>query len=201
MLPVLLRGLRSSHTTATNTGNEASLAAARALEAKLQVLSDTHPVTSKALQPITITELEANSYLKAHGPEFLPRGVSDPEVHIRSDYVSGSADVNFSQLNQTTTKGDDWQTKTVAWFLRDKQHVSAKGKLDTANGQGKLTLMSVTVGTVELPQWLVDWVMETYVQPRTKADLKKSFPLPDHVTHIKLAPGEATFYRSSNKDR
>lgn len=181
------------------TSSEASLAAARALEAKLQALSDTNPSPSSLLQPIVITELEANAYLKSHSRELLPPGVTDPEVHINSDHVSGAADVNFSQLNQGTTKGDGGQPKTLAWLFGNKQRVAAKGKLETANGQGKLIITNVTVGTLELPPWLVDWAIETYVKPRGNIDLSKPFVLPDHVTHIVLGAGQATFFRSPNK--
>jgi hypothetical protein len=199
--PSFTTRVAATSNTAPARGGDLPPAATREIEAKIQALSDNSATPSGVLQPIVITELEANSYLKAHSPEFLPQGVSDPEVHISSDHLSAAAEVNLSQLNQAGAKADDWQAKTMAWLFKDKRRVSASGKLETANGQGKLTVTRVTVGNMELPNWLGDWALETYVQPRSKTDLKKPFVLPDHVTRIELENGRATFYRSPNKGR
>ncbi len=184
--------------TATSD-TQMSEAAARALEAKIQVLSDLNPVPRTHLKPVVITQPEANSYLKYRGQEFLPQGVTHPEVQIHSDHLSAAADVDLARLNQSSGKSEDWQTKSLAWLFREKQRVSARGKLESGNGQGKLTITSITVGQVELPQWLVDWMIDNYVQPRSHVDLRKPFALPDHVTRVELGPGRATFYRSSDE--
>lgn len=186
---------------ADKTNPPASEEAARALEAKLQVLSDSQAKLPKDLKPVVITEVEANSYLKSRGQGFLPPGVSNPEVHINPGQVSATASVDLSQLNQTVAKADDWQGKTLSWLFKEKQRVSATGKLETGNGQGTLKITSIMVGNVQLPDWMVDWALQNYVNSRSSVDLTKPFTLPDHVTHIVLAPGQATFYRSPDKQR
>ena len=75
---------------ATSAGGRASApdrsalsqGAANDLAAKITMLSDRHPRPSGALDPVTITDQEANSYLKYKGREFLPPALHDPEVHI-----------------------------------------------------------------------------------------------------------------------
>jgi hypothetical protein len=191
----------SPQTRSVNEGGKISPEAARALEEKIELLSASDPDGSTGSQPIVITDLEANSYLKYHGREFLPPGVYDPEVHIHPDRVSGTAEVDFNQLNQTAPKTDDWGASLLAMILKGRERVSAKGKLDTANGQGKLTIEDVQLGTSEIPDWLVSVLLENYVQKRYNVDLTKPLTLPDHVTRIELGDGRATFYRSPNKGR
>ncbi len=182
-------------------GDDISPAAARALEAKIQVLSNRDAKPGAPYPPVVITEKEANSYLKLRGHEFIPAGVDDTEIHIQADGVSGTADVDFNQLNQGSPKSDDWGSKVLTWIFKGRQRVSGKGKLETSNGQGTLTIESVTIGNSEVPGWLVNLLLENYVQARYKIDLTKPFTLPDHVTRIELGAGQATFHRSANKNQ
>ncbi len=178
--------------------SELSPLAARTLEAKIQLLAD--PGTGAGgSQPIVISDLEANSYLKYRGRDFLPPGVSDPQVHIHPDRVSGAAEVDFNQLNQTGVKTDDWSAKLLAMLVTGKQRVAADGRLETASGQAKLKIENLQLGNTTLPDWLVAALLDTYVQKRYHVDLSKPLLLPDHVTHIELGDSRATFYRSPSK--
>lgn len=199
--PLPRLGSSSPQAIASNAGGELSPAAARALEAKIQALSSS-PAAAPApasFPPIVITDLEANSYLKYYGREFLPPGVSDAEVHIHPNQVSGAAEVDFGQLNSGAAKTDDWGASILAALLKGKQRVSANGKLETGNGQGKVTIENVQFGTAEVPDWLVSPLLDNYVQKRYKIDLSKPLVLPDHVTRVELGDGRATFFRSRDK--
>lgn len=193
-----LRGYVRTGVATLDVNAEISPAAAGALEAKMRALSESTPGKSTVFKPIVVTELEANSYLKYHGQEFLPPGVDDPEIHITPGGVSGAADVDFNKLNQTAQR-DDWGAKLLSAVFRGRQRVSATGKLETGDGQGKVTIQNVVVGTMALPDPLVNFLLENYVQKWYKIDASKPFVLPDHVTHIALGPGSATFYRSPKK--
>lgn len=176
-----------------------SPASAQALEAKIQALSDSNPDPPATLSPIIITDVEANSYLKYRGKEFLPAGVYEPKVHVHPDRISGAAEVDFVELNRAGTQPDDWAARLFASMFRGRQRVQASGRLETRNGQGKLTIENVILGTTAVPQVLVNWMIQNYVQARYNLDLSKPFALPDHVTHIELADGRATFRRSPYK--
>ena len=185
----------------TKAGGEISQAAARALEAKIQILSNSNARPPKSFDPILITEAEASSYLKYHGQEFLPRSVRNPEIRITPERLLGAADVDFNELQPAGAATDDWVAKMLAWVLRGRQKVTATGRLDTGNGQAKLTIENVTVGTTPIPDWMVALLLQHYVQVRYNLDLSKPFLLPDHVTHIELGAGHATLYRSPTKNR
>ena len=187
---------RTGKTTAPSAG--ISLEAARSWQAKIRLLSA--PLTGKpaSFQPIVVTEVETNSYLKYDGREFLPPGVNDPQIHITPERIYGTADVDFGQLNQAS-KTDDWGARALAMAFPGKQRVSAAGRLDTNGSQGKVTIQDVRVGSFAVPDALVSFLLESYVQKRYKIDLSKPLPLPDHVTRIELGAGNATFYRGPAK--
>jgi len=165
----------------------------------MRVLSGSEVGASQSFQPIVITEREANSYLKYHGQEFLPPGVHDPAIRITPDRVFGAAVVDFNEFSRAYRNPRDWGPRVLAAIFKGRQRVTAAGKLETQNGQAKVKIENVTVGSTSMPDWLVDFVVENYLQPRYKFDLSKPLPLPDHVTHIELGAGQATFFRSLSK--
>ena len=195
------RSSRDGGSLVANADVEVSPAAAQALEEKMPLLATPVPNTAKSLAPVTISETEANSYLKYRGQSFLPPAVHDPEVHITSDRVSGAAEVDFDQLNQQAAKADDWATRAMTSIFSGRQRVNATGKLETRNGQGKATIESASIGNTALPPALLDWLVRNYLQQRYKIDLTKPFTLPDHVMRIELGAGRALFLRSPDKSR
>jgi hypothetical protein len=171
------------------------------VEQKILVLSDTTTRPGARYDPVVLTDSEANTYLEAHARDFLPPAVQNPEVRIASDHVTGSAEVDFNQLNQGQPASNDLTSSILASVFKGKQRVTADGKLETSNGQGKVNIENVSIGSTSIPDWLVQLLLRNYVQNRYKVDLSKPFTLPDHVTRIELASGRATFIRSANKVR
>ncbi len=199
---VLISTLGLIAAPASNSTDNPALATVRSVEAKIQLLTGPAPPGSRpTFDPIVITEQEANAYLKFHGREFLPPGVYSPEVHIRPGDVSGAADVDFNELNNSGPKTNDWGARFLAMVFRGRQHISAKGKVTTGNGQGHVTIQDVQVGSFEVPDWLVSLLVQNYVERRYNIDLSKPLALPDHVTHVDLGAGRATFYRQEQKNQ
>jgi len=173
-----------------------SQAAANELAAKIAMLSEARPPGSGPLQPVTITDHEANSYLKLRGHEFLPPALQNPEIHIEPEQIAGAAEVDFDELGAMGEKANDWGARLMAFVFKGKQHVTATGTLSTGNGQGKFTLTRLTVGSTSLPAGFVNFLLQSYMEKQYKIDLSKPFNLPPHVTHIELASGRATLRRS-----
>jgi len=178
-----------------------SEAAARSLAEKISVLTGTESGRAGSYQPVVITQDEANSYLKYRGHEFLPPGIHDPALRISPAGVSAAGDVDFNELGATERQGSDWGLKLLALIFRGKQRVSATGKLETGNGQGKVMIESLTIGTTSIPAGFVNFLVQSYMRRRYNVDLSKPFALPDRVTHIELGTGGATFHRSANRSR
>jgi hypothetical protein len=178
---------------------DATQAAAQSMEAKLRILQseDVRPAAS-SYPAVIVTENEANSYLKIHSPEFLPPGVHGPALRFQPEHVTGSADVNFDEFSRVYTNPNDWGPKVMAAMFKGTQRVTATGKVQSSNGQATVQVESVTVGPMIVPVWLVDYLVQNYLQPKYKFDLSKPLPLPSHVRQIVLGSGQATFLRGSN---
>ena len=101
-------------------------------------------------------------------------------------------------MGEFGAKNNDWGARFLALVFKGKQRVVAKGKLETENGEGKLTIQSLTVGSTSIPSAFVNFLVHDYVERRYRIDLSKPFHLPEHVTHIALERGRATLYRSAN---
>lgn len=181
----------------SNTPAALSPLAAQQLETKLDMLQK--PSSPTSYHPIVITDFEANSYLKFKGQTILPPSVQNPEVRIDSDGIYGVADVDFNQLSPQNGSTQDWSTQAFSMILNGKQRVSAVGKLQTANGEAKVNIQNVYIGSTQVPQVLVEWLLSNYVQTKYKVDLSKPLLLPDHVARIELAHGQATLLRSPDK--
>jgi hypothetical protein len=178
---------------------DATLAAAQSMEAKLRILQSEDVRPASSYPAVVVTEHEANSYLKIHSPEFLPPGVHGPALRFQPERVTGSADVNFDEFSRVYTNPNDWGPKVMAAMFKGTQRVTATGKVQSSNGQATVQVESVTVGPMTVPVWLVDYLIQNYLQPKYKFDLSKPLPLPAHVRQIVLGSGQATFLRGSDK--
>jgi hypothetical protein len=186
---------------ASEAASKLSPAAAESLERKFAMLANGQADPSAPHRPVTISEAEANSYLKYHGGEFLPPGVHNPRIHIFPNRVSGTAEVDFDELERAGAQNNDWAARLISMVFKGKQRILAVGKLETGNGEGKVTIESLTVGSTSIPPAFVNLLVQNYVENRYQIDLAKPFDLPSDVTHIDLARGHAVFRRSVNKSR
>jgi hypothetical protein len=175
-----------------------SKSAADSLAAKFATLSSKQGAPSGPLDPIVITDLEANSYLKFRGHEFLPPALRDPEVHIMPGNITGAANVNFDELGGALKKDSgDLTSQMLSYVFRGTQRVTATGTLESKDGEGKFTLTNLTVGSTSLPPAFVTFMLQGYIEKQYKVDISKPFPLPGHVSRIELAPGRATIQRAA----
>ena len=177
----------------------AARSSGNSLESKIAELSIPQKQYPKSFKPIVITDGEANDYLRSHGPEFLPPGVENPQVRIYADRVTGSALVDFDQLQAIGKQTNDIGMQVVGTLFKGKQKVAATGKLSSGDGQAQVTVQDLSVGDTSIPDWLTRAMLQSYLEKSYKFDLAKPFPLPDHVTRIDLSTGQATFVRSPNK--
>jgi hypothetical protein len=195
----LVRDMESRNSSSVAARPNATRSSSESLESKIQELSISATEQPKTFKPIVITDGEANAYLKAHGPEFLPPAVENPELRIYADHVSGAATVDFDQLQAVGKQTNDIGMQVVGTLFKGKQKVSASGKLSSGDGHAQVTVQNLSIGTTDIPDWLTQAMLQNYMEQAYKLDLSKPFPLPDHVTRIDLATGQATFVRSPAK--
>ena len=170
---------------------DATEAAAQSMAAKLRILESEDGRSATSYRAVVVTENEANSYLKIHRPD-LPPGVHSPALRFEPEHVTGSADVNFEEFSRVYANPNDWGPKVMAAMFRGTQRVTATGKVQSSNGEATVKVETVTVGSMTVPPWLVDYLVQNYLQPKYKVDLSRPLELPDHVRQIVLGVGRAT---------
>ena len=178
------------------TFDSATLAASKSMEAKLEILGSQGAPPSAPHSAVIVTEREANSYLKVHSGEFLPPGVRTPSLSVQPEHLTASGDVDFDALARSYPNPNDWGPKVLAAMFKGTQHVTVTGKVQSDNAGAHVQIERVVVGSMTVPNWLVDYVVQNVLQPRYKFDLNKPLPYPDHVTRIVLGSGQVTFLRS-----
>jgi hypothetical protein len=188
-------GANEASPSQLHTQSGLSRTAAGVFQSKLMELSATSPVKGSSLSPIVITDDEVNSFMKYDRPEFLPTGVSDLDFHFKPDGIHGAANVDFDQLRPSQQTESPLTARLLASIFQGTQRLTALGVLETKDGTGSLTIKDVHIGSTALSDWLVNFLIQTYVESEYKVDLSKPFLLPNHVTRIEFAPGKATFVR------
>ena len=178
-----------------------STAAAGAFESKLIELSSTRPLKRGSPSPIVITDNEVNSFVKYYRPQFLPAGVNDLEFHFKPDGIHGAANVNFDQLKPSQQSESPLTARLLASIFHGTQRLTALGVLESKDGTGTLTIKDVHIGSTALSDWLVNFLIHTYVESEYKVDLSKPFLLPDHVMRVEFAPGKAVFVRGAKQQK
>jgi hypothetical protein len=181
-------------------GTRVAPSASETLQSKIQELSIPASEKPKSFRPIVITQEEANAYLRTQGSSFLPPAVENPEIQIHSDHLSAVAEVDFDKLQQFGKQNNDVGAQVLGTLFKGRQKVSASGKLQTGDGKGQLTVQDLSIGSTSIPDWLTQALLQNYLEKAYKLDLTKPFALPDHVTRIDLANGQATFVRSPSKN-
>jgi hypothetical protein len=77
------------------------------------------------------------------------------------------------------------------------QHVTVTAKIQSEDAGVLVQIESVVVGSMTVPKWLVDYLIQNVLQPRYKFDLSKPLPYPNHVSRIVLGSGQTTFLRGA----
>ncbi|HET7100618.1 MAG TPA: hypothetical protein VFJ52_05655 [Terriglobia bacterium] len=178
-----------------------SRVAANEFQSKLMLLSATGPVKGGSRSPVVFTDDEVNSFIKYDRPPFLPPSVRDLEIHFKPDGIHGAANVNFDELKPSQQSGNPLTARLLASIFQGTQHLTALGVLESKDGTGTLTIKDVHIGSTALSDWLVNFLIQTYVESEYKIDLSKPFLLPNHVTHIEFAPGKAILVRGAGQKK
>lgn len=175
--------------------------AASTFQSKVMQLSANGSSKGGSLRPVVFTDDEVNSFIKYDRPPFLPPSVRDLEIHFKPDGIHGAANVNFDELKPSQQSGNPLTAKLLASIFQGTQHLTALGVLESKDGTGTLTIKDVHIGSTALSDWLVNFLIQTYVESEYKIDLSKPFLLPNHVTQIEFAPGKAIFVRGAERKK
>lgn len=157
----------------------ASLVAAQKLER----------IGSEKLQPgetVTLSEIELNSYIQYDYAEEIPEGVRDLRVTLLKDYGVAEALVDLEKLS--AVKSSPIATMGARLF-RGERKLRARCRFVSANGQGKVDVEEVELDGQALPDFLVEFLLASTVQPHLPDfESGKPFPLANKLRQIRLEP-------------
>jgi len=161
---------------------EAAESAAR----KLKRIEQAHD-SGESFGTVQISEQEANSYVAYELAADIPAGVSDIVLQFTPGRVSGSSVINFEKLKE----GLETTPNPITLFLlRGVHRVGAEGSTSGTSGTGQFKLERVLLDGVELPQMVVDYMIEQYLIPRfPDAAINRPFALPFSIDSFRTGTG------------
>jgi hypothetical protein len=162
---------------------------AQSREASLTAAEKLERITSEKLEQgetVTLSESELNSYIRYDYASEIPSGVRDLAVTLVKDHGVAEAFVDFEKL--PAVKGSLVATLGARLFRGEKK-LRARCRFISANGQGTIEVDSVEVDNQPLPDFLVDWLIASTVQPHLPDfEAGKPFPLANNLRQIRLEP-------------
>ena len=149
--------------------------AARSAARKFERIAEAND-SGKSFGTVRISEHEANSYLAYELAASIPAGVSDIALQFTPGRISGTTVVDFEKLKE----GLRTQPSPIAMFLLRGVHtIGVEGSAVGSNRTGEFRLERVLLDGVELPQMVVDYMIEQYLRPRfPDAAINRPFALP-----------------------
>ena len=155
----------------------ASLVAAQKLER----------ISSEKLKPgeiVTLSEIELNSYIRYDYAEEIPDGVRDLHVTLLKDYGVAEALVDLEKLPSVSNSPI---AALGARIFRGERKLRARCRFVSADGQGKVDVEEVELDGQVLPDFLVDYLIASTVQPHLPDfETGKPFPLANKLRQIRL---------------
>jgi hypothetical protein len=179
ILGCLLGVLALSCATLLAESRAASLAAAQKLE---RIRSE----KLKSGEVVMLSEDELNSYILYDYAEEIPQGVRDLRVTLLKDYGVAEALVDLEKLPAASSSPI---AALGARLFRGEHKLHARCRFVSANGQGKVEVEQVELDGQALPDFLVDYLIESTVQPHLPDfQTGKPFPLANNLRQIRLEP-------------
>jgi hypothetical protein len=170
----------------------ALLADADSLQRKLEDIVTFGAIPRLETKTTVLLEREVNAYVRTYLREDLPAGVTEPRIEIVGDRVlRGSVvlDMDAYRASRPPTTGFD----PIA-LLSGKLTARARGRLITADGEGRFELDEADLGGIPLPRFLVQQLLTFYSRTPDQPDgirLDDPFYLPVSIREIRVLPGEA----------
>ena len=159
---------------------------------KIQQIVDNGNTPAKTVRRTTVTQGEANAYLKVRGPELLPVGVTDATVAaVGSGQLNGRAVVDLDVIREKRGSGGLLDPKT---YMTGRLPVTASGILHTTNGKARFELQSATVAGIPIPKTFLQDIVSYYTRSSdypNGINLDQVYELPANIKEIQVGQGNA----------
>jgi hypothetical protein len=177
---------------AASQSNTATQAQSDQFQQKLQQIVNHGNTESETTRRTTLTQPEANAYLKVRGPELLPVGVTNATVAAEgAGRLSGRAIVDLDVIREKQSSGGLFDPKT---YLTGRLPVTATGILHTKNGSARFQLETATVGGIPIPKGFLQEIVSYYTRSTdypNGVSLDQVYELPANIKEIQVGQGNA----------
>jgi hypothetical protein len=162
---------------------------AAAFEKKVILVQNQSGVKAAKERPTAFTQAETNSYLKYKAGDLIPVGLTQPEITLLGNgVVSGKAIVDLDVVRQKQSSGG-WLDPTS--YLTGKLLVTARGRVVTWDGKGKVELESAEVSGISIPRSFVNQMVNFFTRTEDNpggSTLDDTFELPTNIRRIDVQP-------------
>jgi hypothetical protein len=142
-------------------------------------------------EPITVTERQVNSYVTLALGSRLPPSVTGLSLRFEPQRLAASGTLDLDAVRSKLPQGG---ASSLLAFLSGTVPVVLKGRLQAAQGEGKLELEEATVGGISLPASLLSQMVAQATRSAKQpegVDILAPFPLPWTARSVRLETGRA----------
>jgi hypothetical protein len=129
----------------------------------------------------SLSEAEINAYLDVYGPDFLPSGITEPEVRLGDNgRVRARAIVDLNDVRRSRPRS--WRDPLS--YVTGSVEVVATGTVAAEEGLGRAQLENATVAGVSIPRSVIEELLQFYTQSPERPegfDLDTPFELPASI--------------------
>jgi hypothetical protein len=154
---------------------------------KLRHIEDNASVAHPDPSPTVLTEAEVNALLASRDIE-LPSGVQSLQVHGDPGVILANARVDFDRL-----KAGRSSSNPLLSIFSGIHDVAVNADARGAAGEGLVHVNSVTLDGVEVPNFVLELLVEKYIQPKySHLGIDSRFRLPDRIDRATVGAQKLT---------
>lgn len=169
---------------------------ADAFEKKVLLVQKQAGEKSAKPRPTSFTQAETNSYLKYKAGDLLPVGLTQPEITLLgNNRIAGKAIVDLDVVRQKQSSGG-WLDPTS--YLTGKLLVTARGRVVTWDGKGKVEVETAEVSGISIPLSFLNQMVNFFTRTADNpggSTLNDTFELPTNIRRIDVQPARFTVYQ------
>lgn len=162
------------------------------LQRKIDAIAQNGAANPGHAMKTTITEGEVNSYLAFNVKERIPKGLSNPEIHmLDKGQLSGRVIVDIDAFNRGRQSNGLLDPLS---YISGQVPVTARGTLRTSGGKGQFYLASAELMGFPLPKPILQELVSFFTRTRENPagfNLEAPFNLPAKIREVLVNRGEA----------
>lgn len=139
---------------------------------------------------IVLTSAEINAFARNAARDIAPRAVHDLKLVLGSGNATGTARVDFLELNKARGGSSNWLMERM---FAGERTVKVIAHMQTSEGRGRVDVDRVEVGDVAVDGPALQFLIDHYVVPEfPNAKVGQWFKLEHHVDHLEIKPEAVT---------